>query len=113
MKVEIENWATQIINSSPPPVQQQQNNSQRRRRSKNNKLKPDTEAKEEENMKAAAVRNLYAWQAATPYNDPDGLCGGGQGHGVTGYRATLDCKGERGDVECLLLISIQLIAHSD
>ena len=74
--------------------------------STNNKISPSQqihkEDAKEEDMKA--VRNLYAWQAATPYNDPDGLCGGGQGHGVTGYRATLDCKGEmRVSLVCYVL----------
>jgi hypothetical protein len=34
-------------------------------------------------------RGLYAWQTATPYADPDALCGSG----ATGYRATRDCSG--------------------
>ena len=36
-------------------------------------------------------RHLYEWQSATPYNDPDNLCGGYPG--VTGYRATIGCTG--------------------
>ena len=35
------------------------------------------------------LRGLFAWQTATPYTDPDGLCTAG----ATGYRATKDCSG--------------------
>ena len=40
-------------------------------------------------LASQGLRGLFAWQTATPYTDPDGLCAAG----ATGYRATKDCSG--------------------
>ena len=66
-----------------------ENNDRRRRRRRRRRGSSRGEHHRRRHRRRDRRRGLYAWQTATPYADPDALCGSG----ATGYRATRDCSG--------------------